>query len=210
LGQIDGRLRAVVDRNGMITSARRLDPVAGVQFKDITAHVGPRCRVTSATSTHGHMGQLRAIQVFVVGNAQRPGAYTLSSLSTLVNAIFAVGGPSRRAPCVRYSSSAGNSIVSEFDLYDSAALGGQVERRSASPRRRHLLPADRPAHRGLGSVNNAHLRAERRGDVGKLLDLAGGLTTLLRPDARASSASTSARRAPSTNSPSTTTASSSR
>ena len=35
------------------------------------------------------MGQLRTIQIFVVGHARRPGAYTVSSLSTLVNAVFA-------------------------------------------------------------------------------------------------------------------------
>ena len=40
------------------------------------------------------MGQLRSIQVFVVGQARRPGTYTLSSLSTLVTALFATGGPS--------------------------------------------------------------------------------------------------------------------
>ena len=41
------------------------------------------------------MGQLWSIQVFVVGQARRPGTYTLSSLSTLVTALFVPGDP----PC---------------------------------------------------------------------------------------------------------------
>ena len=40
------------------------------------------------------LGQLRSIQVFVLGSARQPGVYTISSLSTLVNALFVSGGPS--------------------------------------------------------------------------------------------------------------------
>ncbi|MFL6437971.1 MAG: polysaccharide biosynthesis/export family protein [Terriglobales bacterium] len=41
------------------------------------------------------LGSLRSIEVFVVGEARMPGRYTVSSLSSLVNTIFAVGGPSQ-------------------------------------------------------------------------------------------------------------------
>src|SRR5207244_2519468 len=79
--------------------------------------------------------QLRSIQVFVVGNAQRPGAYTLSSLSTLVNAIFAVGGPSSRGSMRAIQLKRGNSIVSEFDVYDLLLSGDKS-------RDVQLLPGD--------------------------------------------------------------------
>src|SRR2546425_2557748 len=118
-GQIDVDYRALVDRNGMINIPRVGSiPVAGVQFKDLTAHI----RTAVSRNFRNFellvtMGQLRSIQVFVVGNAQRPGAYTLSSLSTLVNAIFAVGGPSSRGSMRAIQLKRGNSIVSEFDVY---------------------------------------------------------------------------------------------
>ena len=38
------------------------------------------------------MGALRSIQVFVLGEAERPGSYTVSGLSTITNALFASGG----------------------------------------------------------------------------------------------------------------------
>jgi protein involved in polysaccharide export with SLBB domain len=41
------------------------------------------------------MGRLRTIKVFVVGETQAPGSYTVSSLSTIVNALFAAGGPTK-------------------------------------------------------------------------------------------------------------------
>src|SRR6267378_8224210 len=119
-GQIDVDFRAIVDRNGMINIPRVGSiPVAGVRYYDITAHV----RTAVSRNFRNFellvtMGQLRSIQVFVVGNAQRPGAYTLSSLSTLVNALFAVGGPSSRGSMRAIQLKRGNSIVSEFDVYD--------------------------------------------------------------------------------------------
>src|SRR5438132_2211949 len=76
-GQIDVDYRALVDRNGMINIPRVGSiPVAGVQFKDLTAHV----RTAVSRNFRNFellvtLGQLRSIQVFVVGNAQRPGAY---------------------------------------------------------------------------------------------------------------------------------------
>jgi polysaccharide biosynthesis/export protein len=89
-GQIDIDYRAPVDRNGMINVPRVGSiPVAGVRYQDLTGHI------RSAVSRNFKnfellvsMGQLRTIQIFVVGHARRPGAYTLSSLSTLVNAAW--------------------------------------------------------------------------------------------------------------------------
>ena len=38
------------------------------------------------------LGALRSINVFVLGEAAQPGSYTVSSLSTMTNALFASGG----------------------------------------------------------------------------------------------------------------------
>ncbi len=42
------------------------------------------------------MDRLRTIRVYVVGEAVNPGSYSLSSLSTAYNALFAAGGPTKR------------------------------------------------------------------------------------------------------------------
>jgi protein involved in polysaccharide export with SLBB domain len=179
-GQIDVDYRAVVDRNGMINIPRVGSiPVAGVQFKDLTAHV----RTAVSRNFRNFellvtMGQLRSIQVFVVGNAQRPGAYTLSSLSTLVNALFAVGGPSGRGSMRAIQLKRGNSIVSEFDVYDLLLSGDKSKDVQLLPGDVIYFPPIGPLAAVSGSVNNAAI-FELKGpaDVGKLLDLAGGLTT---------------------------------
>jgi len=46
--------------------------------------IGSRVSVT--------MGDLRSIRVFVLGEAEKPGSYTVSGLSTMTNALFVSGG----------------------------------------------------------------------------------------------------------------------
>ena len=69
------------------------------------------------------MGQLRSIQVFVVGQARRPGTYTLSSLSTLVTALFATGGPSVQGSLRDIQLRRNGQTITHFDLYDLLILG---------------------------------------------------------------------------------------
>ena len=63
------------------------------------------------------LGRLHTIQIFVVGDARRPGSYSVSSLSTLVNAVFASGGPSAHGSLRKIELKRGNRTIREFDLY---------------------------------------------------------------------------------------------
>ncbi|MHC4074943.1 MAG: SLBB domain-containing protein [Planctomycetota bacterium] len=69
------------------------------------------------------MDKLRTIQVFVVGEVQAPGAYTVSSLSTVINALFAASGPTKNGSLrnVRLMRSGRGPVT--VDLYDFL-LGG--------------------------------------------------------------------------------------
>src|SRR6266850_1927004 len=156
-GQIDVDYRAVVDRNGMVNIPRVGSvPVAGVPYKDITRHI----RTAVARNFRNFelmvtMGQLRSIQIFVVGQARRPGAYTVSSLSTLINAIFAVGGPSSRGSMRAIQLKRGNSIVSEFDVYDLLLSGDKSRDVQLLPGDVIYFPPIGPLAAVSGSVNNA-------------------------------------------------------
>ena len=67
----------------------------GHAFSALDAHLrGAVGRVYHNFDLTADVGQIRAIQVYVAGQARRPGVYTVSSLSTLVDALFASGGPS--------------------------------------------------------------------------------------------------------------------
>ncbi len=69
------------------------------------------------------MGELRSIQVFIVGEAYKPGAYTVSSLATISQALYVAGGVSDIASLRSVRLMRGGKVASEFDLYDLLLQG---------------------------------------------------------------------------------------
>ena len=124
-GQVDIDYRVTVDRNGSISIPRVGNiNVTGVRFQDVEAHIKRAIgRVFTNFDLKATMGQLRAIQVFVVGQATKPGTYTVSSLSTLVNALFSAGGPSVKGSMRGIQLKRGDKLIVEFDLYDLLLKG---------------------------------------------------------------------------------------
>lgn len=66
---------------------------------------------------------LQGITVYVTGFANVPGSYSVSSLSTLVNAVFASGGPSSAGSFRSIQLRRDGQLVSDFDLYDLLLKG---------------------------------------------------------------------------------------
>ena len=64
------------------------------------------------------MGQLRSLRVLVMGEAYKPGTYTLSSLSTMTHALFASGGVNDIASLRNIQLKRAGKLVSSLDLYD--------------------------------------------------------------------------------------------
>jgi len=64
------------------------------------------------------MGELRSIQVFIAGEAYKPGSYTISSLSTISQALYLAGGFSDIASLRSIRLMRAGEVVLDFDLYD--------------------------------------------------------------------------------------------
>lgn len=126
-GSIDVDYRAVVDRSGMINLPRIGSfRVAGLRSQDLEPFLHERVgRVFKNFSLSASLGQLRAIQVFVVGHAAAPGTYTVSSLSTLINVVFASGGPAGNGSLRKVTLRRENRVVSEIDVYDFIVNGNR-------------------------------------------------------------------------------------
>ena len=179
-GQIDLDVHSRVDRNGAvyIPKVGNLN-VAGLRFDQLQAflksHIG---RVYQNFDLNVGMGELRSIDVFVVGQAMRPGRYTVSSLSTLANAIFACGGPSASGSMRHIELKRGSAVVTNFDMYDLLLKG---DKSKDVP----LLPGDviyfapiGPQVAMGGQVNNpAIYELKNEANLGDVLQVAGGLGT---------------------------------
>jgi len=124
-GQIDLDVHARVDRNGNIFLPKVGSVnVSGLRYAQIEdfmkSHIG---RIYQNFDLNITMGQLRSIDIYVVGQVTRPGRYTVSSLSTLTNAIFASGGPSPHGSMRDAQLKRGGKVVTTFDLYDLLLRG---------------------------------------------------------------------------------------
>jgi len=179
-GQVDIDYRAVVDRNGMINIPRVGNVnVAGIRYQDLSGYLRNAIgRIFRNFQLNVTLGQLRSIQVFVVGQAKRPGSYTISSLSTLVNALFASGGPSPRGSMRRVQLKRGDKTVIEFDLYDLLLKGDKSKDVQLLPGDVIYIPPVGELAAIHGSVNEpAIYELKGRATLNELIQLSGGLAT---------------------------------
>lgn len=124
-GQEDRSHDLIVDREGKVVIPRIGEiTVAGITYaamQELIKH-NVRQRLIGYSAAVS-MGELRSIQIFVVGEAYRPGAYTVSSLSTLSQALYVAGGVSDIASLRSIQLMRGGELHTELDLYDLLMRG---------------------------------------------------------------------------------------
>jgi len=118
-GQVNVSADVRVDRAGEIYLPQVGQiHVAGLPFSDLSNHLREAIsRVYRNFQLTADLGSIRSIQVYITGQARRPGVYTVSSLSTLVDAIFASGGPSTAGSLRQIELRRNGQVVTTFDLY---------------------------------------------------------------------------------------------
>jgi polysaccharide export outer membrane protein len=80
---------------------------------------GPNARTKFQIS----VSRLRNIQVYVVGDVVRPGAYQISGAGTVLTALYAAGGPTANGSFRRVDVRRGDKLVTTLDLYDYLLQG---------------------------------------------------------------------------------------
>jgi len=179
VGNTKGRYALVVGRDGRINFPD-LGPVAvgGRRFEDVRSDLEGRVRRQMiGTEASVGIGELRSIRVFVLGEAQVPGSYTVSGLSTITNALFVSGGVKKIGSLRNIQLKRGGRTVTKLDLYDLLLQGNT----SADAR---LLPGDvifvPPVGTtvGLGGEVRRPAIYELKDEMtaAQLLQLGGGLT----------------------------------
>src|SRR6202453_4380842 len=119
-GQVNFQANVRVDRSGDIF-LQQVGPVhvAGMPFSELDGHLRAAIgRVYHNFDLTVDVGQIRAIQVYGSDEARRPGVYTVSSLSMLVDALFSSGGPSVQGSLRHIHLRRGSKVITAFDLYN--------------------------------------------------------------------------------------------
>jgi protein involved in polysaccharide export with SLBB domain len=182
-GQVTLNGRFLVDRSGSIfvpqVGSIHVAGVKSDEMRDfLKSQVG---RVFRNFDLSVNLGQLRSIQVFVVGQARRPGSYTISSLSTLTNALFATGGPTPQGSLRHIQLKREGKVVIDFDLYDLLQYGDKSKDVKLLPGDVIYIPPVGPQVAVSGSVNKpAIYELKSQGDttIDDALALAAGLSNV--------------------------------
>jgi protein involved in polysaccharide export with SLBB domain len=125
LGKEPAEYSLVVSRDGQL-HIPKLGPltVAGLTFGKmqelLKAHIARQLIGEQPVIT---LGALRSIRVFVLGDANRPGSYTVSALSTLTNALFVSGGIKPIGSLRNIQLKRRGKLVARLDLYDLLLRG---------------------------------------------------------------------------------------
>ena len=180
-GQVNLDLELTVDRAGAVFIPQVGNVgVAGLRFQQVPDFLRARLeRIFRNFDINVNMGQLRSVEIFVVGQVRRPGTYTVSSLSTLVNALFASGGPSAQGSMRRIQLKREGKVATEFDLYDLLLKGDKSKDVRLLPGDVVYIPPAGPQIALAGSVKNPaiyELNGEKT--AGDVFQLAGGLSSV--------------------------------
>jgi protein involved in polysaccharide export with SLBB domain len=179
-GQVDLDAKVVVDRGGQIYLPKiGILSVAGLKYQQLQDYCKSAVgRVFRNFDLSVSLGQLRSVQVFVVGQAKRPGSYTVGSLSTLVNTLFVSGGPAGSGSMRHIQLRRHDSVISEFDFYDLLLKGDKSKDAQLLPGDVIYIPPVGPLVAVAGSVNVPAIYELQDGaSLKQAIDMAGGLTT---------------------------------
>lgn len=187
-GQVNFNANLRVDRSGEIYVPQvGAVHVAGARFTDLDQMLRAAvAKIYRNFDLSVQLGDIRSIQIYVTGEARRPGVYTVSSLSTLIDALFASGGPSVSGSMRQIELRRGGAVITTFDLYRFLIGGDKSNDSKLLPGDVIHIPSVGPQVAVLGSVRRPAIYETLPGEtIADALKDAGNLTALA-SEARAS------------------------
>lgn len=180
-GSVDADLKVVVDRSGRISIPRvGTMMVSGTRYAELPEAISRRVgQVFRNFQLSVSLGQVRTVRVYVTGYVKRPGAYTVSSLSSLANALMRSGGPISSGTMRSIELRRGQEVVTRYDLYDLLLRGDRTADRTVQAGDViHVGPIGTQVAM-IGSVNKPAIFELRSGEkISDVITLAGGFTAV--------------------------------
>ena len=168
-----------VERDGMIVIPQiGAIPVGGLTFSQAERAITNRLSAhLKRFEVHVAMARLRTIKVYVVGEVVRPGAYEISSLATVSNALYAACGPARSGSLRQIRLVRDNQAVGEVDFYQFLMAGDRRQDARLQSGDVIVVPPLGPIAAVSGAVKRAAIYELNPGTrLVDLLQLAGGVT----------------------------------
>lgn len=169
-----------VSREGIV-SFPALGPISvgGMTFGSARNLIESRVRQQLlGTQARVTLSDLRSVRVLVVGDAEKPGSYVVSSLSNVTNALFASGGVKPIGSLRAIEVKRNGRLLRKLDVYDVLLNGDTTNDVRLETGDVVLIPPVGPTVTIDGEVQRPaiyELAGERA--AGSVVQLAGGLTS---------------------------------
>ncbi|KAA1162042.1 polysaccharide biosynthesis protein [Pseudoalteromonas fuliginea] len=177
-GKESDSFEVVVDREGRI-SIPDLSPVevAGLTFAEVKELIKVKVeQEVIGVKAFISLGQLRSMRILVLGEAYKPGSYSVSSLTTVSHALFVSGGVSDIASLRNIEVKRAGKVVANFDLYDLLINGDSSNDIVLKPGDAVFIPSVGAQVRVEGAVKRPAIFELKEGESAQqLLAMAGGL-----------------------------------
>lgn len=184
-GNVNGIYEFEVTRDGIL-NLPELGPitVAGLPFSEFRQDLKNRVQeMLIGTQVSVSMGELRTIRIFVLGEANRPGSYTVSSLATMGNALYRSGGISPIGTFRNIQLKRQGKLVATLDLYDLLLKGDTSGDQRLQPGDVLFIPPIGETVGVGGAVKRpAIYELKNRANIADVVTLAGGLLPDAFPD----------------------------
>jgi len=177
-GKESNSFDVTVDREGRI-SIPDLSPVevAGLSFSEVKELIKVKIeQEVIGVKAFVSLGQLRSMRILVLGEAYKPGSYSVSPLTTISHALFVSGGVSDIASLRNIQVKRAGKVVVNFDLYDLLINGDSSNDIVLQPADVVFIPAVGPQITVEGLVKRPAIFELKNGETAKdLLAMAGGI-----------------------------------
>jgi polysaccharide biosynthesis/export protein len=178
-GSTNQTLKLTVARDGHL-SFPQLGPIeaGGRRFSEVKAEIESRVsRQMVGVHASVSMGETRTISVFVLGEVQFPGSYTVTGLATITTALFSAGGVKKVGSLRNIQLKRQGEVARNFDLYDLLMRGNSANDAKLLPGDVVFVPSVGPTVSLDGEVQRpAIYELKGNASVTDLIAMGGGLT----------------------------------
>ncbi|TOD59914.1 SLBB domain-containing protein [Vibrio parahaemolyticus] len=152
--------------------------VAGMYFSDVRDSLTQRVKEQMiGVRSDISLGELRTMQVFVMGDAYKPGAYTVSALTTISQAIYYSGGFSDSGALRDIQLKRDGKIIRKLDMYDLLLKGDSSNDVRLLPDDVVLIGSVNDTVSIEGEINRPAIYEVKVGETyQQLIQMAGGFT----------------------------------
>ena len=128
--------------------------------------------------------EFRSMKIFVLGDAYQPGSFTVSSLTTISNAMYVSGGVSEKGSLRNIQLKRNGEVIQTYDLYDLLLKGDTSKDVRLRPGDVLFIPILKNKVRIQGAVRRPALYEIKEGTtLANVIELAAGLKSESLPSA---------------------------